>query len=217
MIQELIIINLRLYKWKILMLYFFSVFIAVIRTAVPQRHGANSVFIGAIILLACMPIFIGFNKNNRALLFNSLPISRKSIVISKYLISLIIGIIGLLICIIAHRIKIYFLDNTLWSITEELTFKTFVIPVTSIILVISLSLPVFFRFKKINTWLMSFLLAIFLVEVFATRFWGIKSKTFVMHLTQQEIIPVTIMLITTILFFLISLYLSIHFYKKKDL
>jgi len=216
-IQKLIITDLDLYKWKILMLYSFSVFTAVIRTSVSHKHGATAVFIGAIILLACMPIFIGFSKNNRALLFNSLAVSRKSIVISKYLTTLIIGIIGLLICITAHIIKIYFTVNTEWNITDGLAFKTFAIPLTSMIIVIGLSLPVFFKFKRINIWLGSFLASIFLTEVFAIRFWGIKSETFVLHLTKEEVVPFIILLISAITFLLISIYTSIHFYKKKDL
>ncbi|NAS32374.1 hypothetical protein GTQ40_15425 [Flavobacteriaceae bacterium R38] len=217
-IQKLIITNLDLYKWKILMLYSFSVFTAVIRTSISQKHGgASSVFIGAIILLACIPVFTGFNKNNRDLLFNSLPISKTSIVISKYFTTIIIGIIGLIISLIVHSIKIYFSDSLVWNINEELAFKTFAIPFTSILILTSLSLPVFFKFKKINIWLVSFLISIFLTEVFAIRFWGIKSETFTIHLTEKEVVPFIILLLSTIALFLISLYISIHFYKKKDL
>lgn len=158
-------------------------------------------------------------KNNSEIILNSLPISRKEIVMSKYLLSLLITLAtlafvslagGILISVgIAGMTLITYLESTL-ALVLSLFF-------------LSLYLPLFFKFGHGKT--QAFTMVVFLLLFFVPG----QLISFVMRNPENYVVaaalsllennPYTMVgmgLLLALVFMLVSLYLSIGFYRNRE-
>ena len=150
---------------------------------------------------------------------NSLPLSRKEIVKSKYILfnatSLIVLIVGILTSIIIPN----FIENT----TFESLFASIIGVAFGICLVISLLIPFYYKFGANKGRIMLFLCIVILALIIGMItsldiFNNIELMNLLNSLNNLSIGMITLLLIIlTIIVMSISYYISVRIYKNKEL
>ncbi len=150
---------------------------------------------------------------------NSLPLSRKEIVKSKYILFNATSLIVLIVGILASLIIPSFIENT----TFESLFASIIGVAFGICLVISLLIPFYYKFGANNGRIMLLLcIVIFALIVGMITSLDIFNNIELMHLLNSlnnlSLGMITLLLIIlTIIVMTISYYISVRIYKNKEL
>ncbi|MBU3146169.1 ABC-2 transporter permease [Clostridium sp. CF012] len=176
--------------------------------------------------MAITYIFISFaasydEKNKSEIILNSLPLKRDDIVISKYLSIFVFAIIGII-----YSILIGFIGKAtgLPMFTRSISFLDIVSVLTAVCIFSSMFFPVYFKFGyiKMNFFnvilFMSFLFIPSAAIEYATEN---PNNIFVQKITYfinntSSFTHNSLALIIGLIFFLISLMISIRIYKNKE-
>ena len=145
------------------------------------------------------------------ILINSLPTTRKKIVLSKYLFS---------IMIVFFYFSLVYMINAVMPIFEPNTLSETLLSGMSVVLFLAIYYPIFYllgpRFLTVG---MSILALLVLTIVFPVinigarnKYWGIE--TCVNSLSEIQLM--TTILIISVIVITVSYFLSVSLYKKKD-
>lgn len=170
-------------------------------------------------------------KYNLDIMFNSLPVSRRDIVISKYIESIIVFILGLIITIIftfgfrsvgvtgftfiKNLIHLEFVDKlmTFQSITMSYLLST--------ILLISIYFPIYFKFEylKVRTIFNIASLIISFIPILLIKIIGDENTyKLINYLSKGSGVIVIVAVICILIIMLyISVKMSVKFYQSRDL
>lgn len=150
---------------------------------------------------------------------NSLPLSRKEIVKSKYILFNATSLIVLIVGILASLIIPNFIENT----TFESLFASIIGVAFGICLVISLLIPFYYKFGSNKGRIMLFLciviLALIIGMITSLDIFNNKELMNLLNsLNNLSIGMITLLLIiVTIIIMIISYYISVRIYKNKEL
>lgn len=149
----------------------------------------------------------------------TMPISRKELILSKYLLGIILGLVCVIIGLLLNIISYYLLGITITSKSIIIVFTYFF--VTMIILFVTL--PLFFKFgteKARYVILAIFSLPLLIILIAKTTefdFNIISSYLEISWLTSLEIYSIlTLAIIFIIIIFIISLLISYKTYENKE-
>ncbi len=145
------------------------------------------------------------------ILINSLPTTRKKIVLSKYIFSIII---------VFFYFSLVYVINFVMPIYEPNTLNETLLSGMSVVLFLALYYPLFYllgpRFLTVGMTVLAFLVlaVVFpLINIGArNKYWGIE--TYVNSLSELQV--VTTILIISVTVITVSYFLSGSIYKKKD-
>ena len=150
---------------------------------------------------------------------NSLPLSRKEIVKSKYILFNTTSLIVLIVGILSSFIIPNFIENT----TFESLFASIIGVAFGICLVISLLIPFYYKFGSSKGRIMLFLCIVILalligmitsLDIFNNK----EIMNLLNSLNNLSIGMITLLLIiVTIIIMTISYYISVRIYKNKEL
>ena len=150
---------------------------------------------------------------------NSLPLSRKEIVKSKYILFNATSLIVLIVGILSSFIIPNFIENT----TFESLFASIIGVAFGICLVISLLIPFYYKFGSSKGRIMLFLCIVILalligmitsLDIFNNK----EIMNLLNSLNNLSIGMITLLLIiVTIIIMTISYYISVRIYKNKEL
>ncbi|KEK26149.1 ABC-2 transporter permease [Bacillus gaemokensis] len=147
-------------QWKILVWYFLYPFL--LYSATKDSHSVFAFMTVIIPIMVMVRTFYSDEKNKSEKIFNSLPVSRKQIVLAKYIFALVILIISVIIA--------YFTVGIQLKAENAEFIKTTVFPSISLILIfLSLVLPVYFMLGYQKTFIIAFFILIapiFILEFF---------------------------------------------------
>lgn len=149
--------------------------------------------------------------NRSDILINSLPTTRKKIVLSKYLFSIII---------VFFYFSLVYVINFVMPIYEPNTLNETLLSGMSVVLFLALYYPLFYllgpRFLTVGMTVLAFIVlaVVFpLINIGArNKYWGIE--TYVNSLSELQL--VTTILIISVTVITVSYFLSGSIYKKKD-
>ncbi|MBZ9684864.1 ABC-2 transporter permease [Clostridium estertheticum] len=160
-------------------------------------------------------------KNKSEIVLNSLPIKRDDIVISKYISVFVFATIGII-----YSILIGFMGKAtgLPMFTRSISLLDIVIVLTSVCIFTSIFFPMYFKFGYIK---MNFFNVLLMMLFFFVPTWAIDYATknpnniFVQKFTYfinntSSFTQNSLALIIGLIFFLISLMISIRIYKNKE-
>lgn len=158
------------------------------------------------------------DKNKSEMVFNSLPIKRKDIVIAKYLSTVVFVLIGLAIAIgftTILKFSGYAKFNRFMGIEDIIGV------IASVTILSSIYFPIYFKLgylksRYINT---AFLLAAFFIPSMLGDFIAEKQTSkFVVYLNSQpDWVLGSLILFIAIIAVAVSIYVSIKIYMNKDL
>ena len=149
---------------------------------------------------------------------NSLPLSRKEIVKSKYILFNATSLIVLIIGVLASFIIPNFIENT----TFESLFASIIGVAFGICLVISLLIPFYYKFGENKGRIMLFLCIVILALIIGMItsldiFNNIELMNLIKSLNNLSLGMITLILIVvTLIIMSISYYISVKIYKNKE-
>jgi len=161
------------------------------------------------------------DKNKSDILLNSLPISRNTIVVSKYVSAFVFSGISIvvysLITVIINLLKLPIK-------VSPITLEGVIGILFAIVLMCGIYFPVYFKIGYIKSKVYNFILIfgiLFLTTTLLPAILGDKSKVIIQILTkffssQSDLIIAIKMLILIILFFSISCMISLNIYRKRE-
>lgn len=161
------------------------------------------------------------DKNKSDILLNSLPISRNTIVVSKYVSAFVFSGISIvvysLLTVIINLLKLPIK-------VSPITLEGVIGILFAIVLMCGIYFPVYFKIGYIKSKVYNFILIfgiLFLTTTLLPAILGNKSKVIIQILTkffssQSDLIIAIKMLILIILFFSISCMISLNIYRKRE-
>ncbi|NLU51670.1 MAG: ABC-2 transporter permease [Clostridiaceae bacterium] len=161
------------------------------------------------------------DKNKSDILLNSLPISRNTIVVSKYVSAFVFSGISIvvysLLTVIINLLKLPIK-------VSPITLEGVIGILFAIVLMCGIYFPVYFKIGYIKSKVYNFILIfgiLFLTTTLLPAILGDKSKVIIQILTkffssQSDLIIAIKMLILIILFFSISCMISLNIYRKRE-
>jgi ABC-2 type transport system permease protein len=176
--------------------------------------------------MAITYMFISFavsydEKNKSEIILNSLPIERNDIVISKYISTFVFAILGIIFSIL-----IGFIGKTagLSMFTRLISLMDIVLVLTSVCILSSIFFPVYFKFGyiKMNLFNVIILMLIMILPTTVFEYFTENPNNILVQnisyfinntssFTQNSLI-----LLTGLILFLISLMISIRIYNSKE-
>ena len=159
--------------------------------------------------------------NNKEMLWCSMPVKRKQIVISRYLSSLVIVIVGLIFWFLAAVIFNMIFSNAASDFKQITYVNNFWMPVILIAVFISLLLPVIFRIKSYAAHyisaLVTFITAVTMGIAVQRSFHSDKSYFFDL-VSRTGFFSLAVLAVAAILVLTgLSVLVSIWFYNKRNL
>lgn len=161
------------------------------------------------------------DKNNSEVILNSLPLSRITIVLSRYLSVFIFGIIGMLSMVLAG-----FILNSLniLNISTEMMTKSFIGGVVGLGGITFLYLPIYFKFGYIKARMfnMVFFIIIFAGPMIIGKFLDKSEKPLwinklIEYLASQPDYIISLFIVgIAIMMGVISIIFSINMYRKRE-
>lgn len=159
------------------------------------------------------------DKNKTELVFNSLPINRKEIVLAKYISSFLASLVNLLIItVIGLLLSTVFVEKI-----RIISYSDIIISLASVWLLIALYLPFYFRFGYIKTKIFNmffFFLFFFgptvLVSLITENPHHPISRAGASLITEHSLSFLGGTVFVGIVFLLISLAVSFKFYEDKE-
>lgn len=145
------------------------------------------------------------------ILINSLPTTRKKVVLSKYLFSIII---------VFFYFSLVYVINAVMPVFEANTLKETLLSGMVAVLFLALYYPIFYflgpRFLTVGMSVLAFLVLVVVFPVInigaRNEYWGIQ--TYINSLSEIQLMTTT--LIISITFIAVSYFLSGSIYKKRD-
>lgn len=153
------------------------------------------------------------NKSDRFIL--SMPLKREDVIYSKYIFSISILLITIIITSIIASEKLFFLSRFIVMEDIYISINLFLI-IMSIILPISFKYP--YRTSKILNPIISILVGLFtfkFLSLISMKLNGLEEVAF--KWIDTKYINFTTITIFFIVVFIFSMYVSVKFYKKKDI
>lgn len=176
--------------------------------------------------MATAYLFISFavnydEKNKSEIVLNSLPIKREDIVISKYISVFVFAILGIIYSIIIGFIGKF---TGLQVFARSISLLDIVLVLTSACIFSSIFFPVYFKFGYVKMNLFNVVLAmlfIFLPSVAIGYATENPNNIFVRKINYfinntSSFTQNSLALLVSLIFFLISLMISMHIYKNKE-
>lgn len=176
--------------------------------------------------MAITYMFISFavsydEKNKSEIILNSLPIERNDIVISKYISTFVFAILGII-----YSILVGFIGKTIGfsMFTRWISLMDIVLVLTSACILSSIFFPVYFKFGYIKMTLFNVII-LMLIMILPTTVFDYFAENPNNILVQNinyfinntsSFIQNSLALLTGLIFFLISLRISIHIYNSKE-
>lgn len=160
-------------------------------------------------------------KNKTDLLLNSLPISRKSIVASKYISAILYAIMGTLVYVV--MITIIRLLNIPLK-TYDLSLEILIAGFAAVCLMVGLWFPIYFKFGYIKMRVVNFVLfflfffgSSFLIRYLESQKYDPWNNGIISFLSSQSDVVIVLMLIVIIaLYMVLSFLLSVWFYNRRE-
>ena len=184
-----------------------------------MNTGSNGVSLYMFLPIAISYMFITFalsydDKNKSAIVLNSLPLKRSDLVISKYISIFVFVAIGIIFSIVTG-----FIGKTagLPMFTTSISLNNVITVLSLTCIINSILLPIYFKFGSIKTQIFTAVmitLPIFVLNS-PTRVMPPKLMDFINNSSNLTLISLAT--ITSLIFFIISLIISIHIYNKKEL
>lgn len=204
----------------IVLILLFNFFIGITLYTIDDNYAAQNRYFTMVSFSALSiltSIIVEDDKYNTAMLFNSLPIERKTIVKSKYLTMGVIPFLyGIFIYIVS---RLYGLSNSIMFIFAArnlFSFNAMVYSIIMTIILLSLFLPVYFssveKSKKIGSVL------VFLVVLYPfilIRLDNGANASLFIYLFQKA--NIVFLIATTIILYFLSMIFSISIYNKKEI
>jgi len=183
----------RYYQWHVFMMYgYITASLAVIQYGLQEAHVDNAV------------------------LTNSLPVSRKAVVLSRYLTGMLLFAIYLAIWYTAGRINTYLFPNATTDFSNALQLKSVFISTTYTVTFLSIYLPGTLIFRSagvIATSVPAFLAAVISVPILFYPF----EISYVPIFLPSDQIFIIVMSASLLAGLSASMLLSFYFFKKKNL
>lgn len=177
--------------------------------------------IGVAVFLVIIPInALAFDEKSKFEKYAlTMPISRKELILSKYLLGIILGFVCLIIGFLLNIISYYFLDIVITSKSIIIMFTYFFVT----IIILFITLPIFFKYgtQKARFVLFAIFSIPFLVILIAktAKFDFNKVSNYIENswLTSLGIYSIlALVIVFTLVIFIISLLISYKIYEKKE-
>lgn len=184
-----------------------------------MNTGSNGVSLYMFSPIAINYMFINFalsydDKNKSQIVLNSLPLKRNDLVISKYISIFVFAAIGIIFSIV-----IGFIGKTagLPMFTTSISLNNVVIVLSLTCILNSMLFPIYFKFGSIKTQI--FTAVLLTLPIFVLNSPNNIMPPKLMHFinNSSSLTLISLALITSLVFILISLIISIHIYNKKEL
>lgn len=146
----------------------------------------------------------------------SLPLKRKQIVQARYLFIIICGFVVGVFCLLLDRIFRLFFQYDVIAFNGKSFFVLFCVG----LLLISFSLPFFYQFRFTISIILQIILLVVLVTVgiYSLRFIYERELTWLIEIAEWIYAHYQVSLsITMVLFLILSYFLSVRIFHKKDL
>jgi len=158
-------------------------------------------------------LFSFFDKNRKTeILTSSLPVTRSMIVRARYLTSLLIASVGILLWLFIVYVAEYVYPSMRTNYAQIFNFKILLIVLFYIVVHNTLFLPAVFKFRLLGT-IFSFALAL-IASIIATRYAFYHDKgLFNLYLERTDAYALAIIILAPV----ISTIVSVFIFKKRDL
>ena len=184
-----------------------------------MNPGPNSVSLYVFSPIAINYMFIYFalsydDKNKSEIVLNSLPLKRNDVVIAKYISIFVFVAIGLI-----YSIVIGFIGKAIGlpMFTTSISLSNVVAVISIACIFNSMIFPIYFKFGAMKTQIFTVILLFIPLLAFnnPNNFKELKIIRFINNSSSLTLISLA--LVTSLIFFIISLIISIHIYSKKEL
>jgi len=161
------------------------------------------------------------DKNNSEVILNSLPLKRSDIVISKYISTFVFGSIGIICSILVDVIgKVTGLSTFIGSIS----LLNIVLVTSAICIFSSIFYPVYFKFgvAKMKIFTVVIFMIIFFVPMNVISYMSENPNNVFVHefnlfINNTSSLTInSLCIIIGLIFFMVSLRISIHIYNNKE-
>ena len=184
-----------------------------------MNTGSNGISLYMFLPIAINYMFINFalsydDKNKSEFVLNSLPLKRKDVVISKYISIFVFAAIGLIYSIVTG-----FIGKTagLPMFTTSISLNNVVIVLTLTCVFNSIIFPIYFKFGSIKTQIFTVILITLPIFVLNNPNTAILPELIDFINSSSSLTLISLATITSLIFFIISLIISIYIYNKKEL
>ena len=216
MILKLIHKNVRLYWKKIFLHVLLPMAVASMVFNLKYYSGGG---VDGYVLQACMVICIACSiitfyekSRNENLFYCSLPVNRKSIVISKYITVALISVAGVLIYLLNVAVAELVYDNSLVKLTDLFQFRILLFVIFLILLFNSIFLPVAMHLKEITSFIAVLVIMVISILIAVAIFKPFHHSTNILE-PQNIILSLLLMVISLT----ISIKIFINNFNKIDL
>ena len=219
---NLVIKDILIQKKSLLYAFLYAIFLSItFSTLKPEGMG---LYVLCPIVITYLLIYYAVNyddKNKSEIIINSLPIKREDIVIAKYISTFIYAIIGIIYATVIALIGKY-IGFSIY--TMSISLLDIILVFAAVGIFASIFFPVYFKFGAIKARIFNILLfmIIFFLPVTAIDY-AIKhpNNTLVQKLNYfinntSSFTQNSLVLIIGMIFFLVSIMISIHIYNNRE-
>lgn len=168
------------------------------------------------IAISYMCIFFALSyddKNKSEIVLNSLPLKRTDIVISKYISIIVFAAIAIIFSIFIGGIGMI---AGLSKFTRFINFYDITRVLATVCIFYSIIFPVYFKFGAIKTQILTVILMLIPMLIFTNPNSALVEKLSYFVDNTSRLGQVFFALMTALIFFLISLLISLKVYSKKE-
>ncbi|HEY5563223.1 MAG TPA: ABC-2 transporter permease [Clostridiaceae bacterium] len=197
--------------------FLYAFILAVVASTNFMNPGPNG-----FILYVFSPIFINYmfinlalsydDKNKSEIALNSLPIKRNDLVIAKYISIFVFAAIGIIYSIVIGFIgKIVGLS----MFTTTITLNNVVTILTCACIYNSILFPIYFKLGIMKTQIITVVLFFLIMIAFSNQN-KIVDQKFIQFVNSSTLTLNSLALIASLIFFVISLIISVYIYNNKQ-
>ncbi len=217
MIPQLILKDLQAYKVLILLRILLTM--AIVSSLFHlQFYPANVYIVQACMVFAAASSIFSFSEKSRntEILTCSLPVSRVSIVVARYLTSALIMVLGILLFYFMAYLATFLLENAANKFSNIANLRVLYLTIFFVTVHTSLFLPAVFWFRMLGS-IIGFAVAL-IASVVLTRIIFRPYKLSMVAIFREDNVELLVLLtILTILILFASIVLSVKLYQKRNL
>lgn len=210
-------LTIKAYRKQIMFLFIFPIFFTFLNWGTST---ITAILLGYITVIASYPFSISEN-NDLEILYESLPINRKTVVTGRYIFAGFIISAAIILCLAVYIFRYYLMDIDFYL--PEAVFSNGMVLIAFIFL-LSCQMYIYFRFGYIKAKLLNFLLPFFVlffvtisIFVMDTIFTDGAAVDFLNGLSKNLALFSSLALMLPFIFMYISCKLSQRYYVKRDL
>ena len=192
----------------------FTMLIPVAFTAINRSLMTGVSFAMCFIAMTAGYTFSISEKNDMDRLYGILPVSKKNLVLGRYLFTCLIGLLALLFSIIVHPVILKVLGETVQSLDIYLAAIPGIIMFT---LYTVFQLPGYYKFGSINGRIFMYIPVVgFLAMLLLISKLDVPGNPIMSALIGNSIVPVISLLLICVIAYVISIIVSIKIIRNKE-